>query len=436
MVGDLRDHRDVRSGARQNGLVHPLHVVRHERRQRLDQAIGRPFSQRNDNTHEMLSLARPRHSTIKTPKRRGKCAPRGSPLVEILRTNDLVLISVIESLLEGGGRRFLCRRPAHGRGRRIARIPAEADSGRGARGSAGAPAPDRGRPRRRTAPWLSRPSGCGDGSPDALSSDAWLGGRLILVQPGAATGPAPTPPCSPRRRISPTAGSPTSAPASARSPSLSSAAAARHSATWSRSTPISRTSPPATRHATDWPSARGSSSLDVCDARARREAGLADEAGRRGRHQSAVLRPRDGSRSRPMPARARAHVFGGEAGGAPLVAWIRACLAILEPGGRFVMIHRPDALAAILTAAENRLGALALLPVHPRAGASAHRLLVSGVKGSRAPLRIARGLVLHEADGRLTARSGRDPPRRGADRLASEALSVRAPGRARPSAAH
>ena len=29
------------------------------------------------------------------------------------------------------------------------------------------------------------------------------------------------------------------------------------------------------------------------------------------------------------------------------------------------MIHRPDALAAILAAVENRLGAVALLPVHP-----------------------------------------------------------------------
>ena len=107
----------------------------------------------------------------------------------------------------------------------------------------------------------------------------------------------------------------------------------------------------------------------------------------------------------PDPARARAYVFGGEAGAAPLVAWIRACLAILKPGGRFVMIHRPDALTAILDAAENRLGALALLPVHPRAGVSAQRLLVSGVKGSKAPLRIAPGLVLHGADGRMTAQA-------------------------------
>ncbi len=86
----------------------------------------------------------------------------------------------------------------------------------------------------------------------------------------------------------------------------------------------------------------------------------------------------------------------------PLLAWMRACLALLAPGGRLAMIHRPDALPAILAAAENRLGALALLPVHPRAGAPAHRLLVSGVKGSKAPLRIAPALALHGPDGRLT----------------------------------
>ena len=68
------------------------------------------------------------------------------------------------------------------------------------------------------------------------------------------------------------------------------------------------------------------------------------------------------------------------------------------------MIHRPDALALILAAIGSRLGALALLPVHPTIGASAHRLLVSGVKGSKAPLRLAPALVLHGADGRLTAR--------------------------------
>lgn len=141
--------------------------------------------------------------------------------------------------------------------------------------------------------------------------------------------------------------------------------------------------------------------LDVFDRHARLAAGLGD-----GQADAVVTNPpffaAGTVRVSPEPARAQAHVFAGETGAKPLAAWIRACLAMLKPGGRFVMIHRPDALAEILAAAENRLGALALLPVYPRAGASAHRLLASGVKGSRAPLRIAAGLVLHVAGGRLT----------------------------------
>jgi tRNA1(Val) A37 N6-methylase TrmN6 len=143
--------------------------------------------------------------------------------------------------------------------------------------------------------------------------------------------------------------------------------------------------------------------IDICDARARREARLADNEA-----EAVVTNPpffnSRAVRASPDDARSRAHVFSaGEADDAPLISWIRASLAILKPGGRFTMIHRPDALGAILAAAGNRLGAVALLPVFPREGSSAHRLLVSGIKGSRAPLRIAPALVLHQADGRLTA---------------------------------
>jgi tRNA1(Val) A37 N6-methylase TrmN6 len=142
--------------------------------------------------------------------------------------------------------------------------------------------------------------------------------------------------------------------------------------------------------------------LDVLKPHERREAGLPDEAA-----DCVVTNPpffeRGTVRVSPDTRRARAHVFSPTDAGATLATWIRACLAILAPGGRFVMIHRPEALSAILAAIENRLGAVALLPVHPSAGASTHRLLVSGVKGSKAPLRIAPALILHEADGRLTA---------------------------------
>ena len=112
---------------------------------------------------------------------------------------------------------------------------------------------------------------------------------------------------------------------------------------------------------------------------------------------------------------------------APLFAWICACLALLKPGGCFVMIHRPDALTAILAAAEDRLGALALLPVHPRAGVSARRLLVWGRRARRpAPDRAwPRPAWGRRPDDRA---GGRDPPRRGADRLGRLAMAE-APGR-------
>jgi tRNA1(Val) A37 N6-methylase TrmN6 len=40
--------------------------------------------------------------------------------------------------------------------------------------------------------------------------------------------------------------------------------------------------------------------------------------------------------------------------------------------------------------------------VHPRTDAHAIRVLVSGVKGSKAPPRLLPGLILHEASGAFT----------------------------------
>ncbi len=141
--------------------------------------------------------------------------------------------------------------------------------------------------------------------------------------------------------------------------------------------------------------------LDALNPRERREAGLADESAA-----CVVTNPpffeAEAVRASPHEGKARAHVLARAEAGATLVNWIQASLAILGPGGRFVMIHRPDALNVILAAIGTRLGGLALLPVQPTIGASAHRLLVSGVKGSKARLRISPGLILHGADGRLT----------------------------------
>jgi tRNA1(Val) A37 N6-methylase TrmN6 len=141
--------------------------------------------------------------------------------------------------------------------------------------------------------------------------------------------------------------------------------------------------------------------LDVLNPRERREAGLTESAS------CLVTNPpffeAKSVRASPDEGKARAHVLDRGEAGATLAHWIQASLAILAPGGRFVMIHRPDTLSVTLAAIGGRLGALALLPIYPTTAASAHRLLISGVKGSKAPLRIAPGLILHGADGQLTA---------------------------------
>ena len=82
--------------------------------------------------------------------------------------------------------------------------------------------------------------------------------------------------------------------------------------------------------------------------------------------------------------------------------WARFMARMAAPGGAFTLIHKAEALPALLAVLEGRFGALTLLPLHPRAGEPAHRLIVSGTKGSRAPMSLLPGFVLHEADGTFT----------------------------------
>lgn len=101
----------------------------------------------------------------------------------------------------------------------------------------------------------------------------------------------------------------------------------------------------------------------------------------------------------PLAERAVAHVEGA----LPLAAWLQACLRMLGQGGLLTLIHRADRLGDVLAALGSSLGALSVFPLWPGEGRPARRVLVQGCKGSRAPLTLMPGLVLHEVDGRLSA---------------------------------
>lgn len=92
------------------------------------------------------------------------------------------------------------------------------------------------------------------------------------------------------------------------------------------------------------------------------------------------------------PNRARAHALD-----APLAVWIDAALRRLRPKGWLTMIHRADALPAMLTALAGRVGHLHLLPLASRQGRPAHRILLLAQKDSRAPMVLLPPLVVHQA---------------------------------------
>lgn len=91
------------------------------------------------------------------------------------------------------------------------------------------------------------------------------------------------------------------------------------------------------------------------------------------------------------PGRDRAHREG-----ATLADWIVAGLRRLLPGGRLTLIHRAERLGAILAALDGVAGAVEILPVAPRSGAPAGRVLVRCRKGAAAPATLLAPLIVHQ----------------------------------------
>lgn len=107
-----------------------------------------------------------------------------------------------------------------------------------------------------------------------------------------------------------------------------------------------------------------------------------------------------GSARAPTDAgKQQAHVMASGA----LGDWVRFLAASAAPRGRLWMIHRADALPDLLSALQGRFGEVRLFPLFPRAGAPATRLVVTATKGSRAGLSLLPGLVMHDADGGYTS---------------------------------
>lgn len=104
---------------------------------------------------------------------------------------------------------------------------------------------------------------------------------------------------------------------------------------------------------------------------------------------------------RPPKDPSRRASFVTEGGGVDL--WIAAARRFLRPRGWLVMIHRADRIDRLLTALTPRFGAVTIVPIWPRAGVAAKRVIVAARFGVATPATVHPGLVLHEADGGWTA---------------------------------
>lgn len=91
-----------------------------------------------------------------------------------------------------------------------------------------------------------------------------------------------------------------------------------------------------------------------------------------------------------------------EEGEAALEDWVATALRMVRANGTVTLVHRADALPRLLAALGETVGEIVIAPLWPSQGRSAKRVLVRARKGSRAPARLAPGLVLHEPDGRFT----------------------------------
>jgi tRNA1(Val) A37 N6-methylase TrmN6 len=103
-------------------------------------------------------------------------------------------------------------------------------------------------------------------------------------------------------------------------------------------------------------------------------------------------------RAAPDRGRATAHVM--DQGG--LAAWMRFFAAMAAPKALLTLIHRPDCLGELLRLLEGRFGDVTVFPLFSMTGEPATRIIVQGVKGSRAGLSLLPGLVLHQENGSYT----------------------------------
>jgi tRNA1(Val) A37 N6-methylase TrmN6 len=100
----------------------------------------------------------------------------------------------------------------------------------------------------------------------------------------------------------------------------------------------------------------------------------------------------------PSLLKAAAHAFGPD----DLELWIKILHAMVTLRGTVTLIHRAETLGKILTSMEGKFGDVRVAPLYAREGTAASRVIIQGIKGSRAPMQLLPGLILHDETNSFT----------------------------------
>ena len=103
----------------------------------------------------------------------------------------------------------------------------------------------------------------------------------------------------------------------------------------------------------------------------------------------------------PDPGRRTARTASHET----LARWVSMATRLLRRSGVVTLIWRADGLGEVLSALATGFGAIAVLPIHPKPGVAAIRVLVRAVNDRSGPLALLPGFVLADAEGKPTAQA-------------------------------
>jgi tRNA1(Val) A37 N6-methylase TrmN6 len=100
----------------------------------------------------------------------------------------------------------------------------------------------------------------------------------------------------------------------------------------------------------------------------------------------------------PATTRRGAHFLDG----VTLSDWIRTCLSMVANKGVLSLIVPAERVDVVMASLVGKAGKLCVLPLWPKKGVQAKRVILQATRGSKAGARVSPGLVLHNHDDSYT----------------------------------